>query len=340
MLLILSDARDEHVRYLRPYLDLRGGRYRWIDPGDFPVRATAAVEYGRGGVARRAVRYGGEWLDLDAVTAVWYRRPLPPQIDPRVAEPDYQRCAREVSESCLIGLADLLEARWLPGTPRAVHAAQDKMHQLGLASRLGLTVPRTLVTNDPGEMLRFHESCEGEVVVKLLHVVHAITHADGEKRVMFTYPLRRRDLVNRRTLRYAPMTFQEYVPKRLELRVTVVGERVFAAAIDSQASRSTRHDWRHYDCDRAGYAAHTLPDAVAERSARLVAAYGLRFGAIDLILTPSGDYVFLELNPNGQWSFAQELTGLPIADAIADELLGAADGPQASSPEGARAVTV
>jgi glutathione synthase/RimK-type ligase-like ATP-grasp enzyme len=119
--------------------------------------------------------------------------------------------------------------------------------------------------------------------------------------------------------------FQQYVPKRVELRVTVVGRRVFAAEIDSQASRSTRHDWRHYDDPNVQYRIHTLPPEMARACVRLVEALGLSFGAIDLIQTPEGKYVFLEINPNGQWGWIEDLTGLPISDAIADWLAGSGE---------------
>jgi len=145
-------------------------------------------------------------------------------------------------------------------------------------------------------------------------------HGPDGRRLMPTHPVERRDLANFRGLALAPMILQEYVPKRAELRVTVVGDRIFAALIDSQASRRTRHDWRHYDFDATAYSAHELPASVAAACRRLLAYFGLRFGAIDLVLTPNGDYVFLELNPVGQWAFIEDLTGMPIAAALAEDL--------------------
>jgi hypothetical protein len=38
-------------------------------------------------------------------------------------------------------------------------------------------------------------------------------------------------------------------------------------------------------------------------------------------VTPEGEWVFLEVNPNGQWAWLQDETGLPIASAIADALV-------------------
>jgi glutathione synthase/RimK-type ligase-like ATP-grasp enzyme len=119
------------------------------------------------------------------------------------------------------------------------------------------------------------------------------------------------------------MLFQAYVPKRSELRVTVVGERVFAAEIGSQATHHTRHDWRRYDMAHTPHTPHALPEPVARAAVALVRALGLVYGAIDLVLTPDGDYVFLEINPNGQYLWIEHLTGLPITAAIADHLIGA-----------------
>ena len=62
---------------------------------------------------------------------------------------------------------------------------------------------------------------------------------------------------------------------------------------------------------------HVLPVAEVRRCRALVRRLGLRFGAIDMVQTPSGEHVFLEINPNGQWLWIERATGLPIANAIA-----------------------
>jgi hypothetical protein len=122
-------------------------------------------------------------------------------------------------------------------------------------------------------------------------------------------------------VRYCPVTVQPYVDKRVELRVTVVGDRVFPVALDSQWTNHTRHDWRRGDHHHGRYAIHDLPPDHAQRCVELVRRLGLCFGAIDLILTPDGRYVFLEINPNGAWLWMQRTTGLPIGAAICDVLM-------------------
>ena len=63
-----------------------------------------------------------------------------------------------------------------------------------------------------------------------------------------------------------------------------------------------------------------MPDEIKKACVDLTKYYGLEFGAIDLVLTPEGNYVFLEINPNGQWAWIEVLTRLPISDAIANLL--------------------
>ena len=61
-------------------------------------------------------------------------------------------------------------------------------------------------------------------------------------------------------------------------------------------------------------------DAVADRLKELMRLLGLTFGGIDLVLTPDGDYVFLEVNPSGQWLWLDDKLTLGISDAIASWL--------------------
>src|SRR5439155_11640005 len=83
----------------------------------------------------------------------------------------------------------------------------------------------------------------------------------------------------------------------------------------------TKYDWRRYDLEQTPHLPHQLPDDVAQRCVALTERLGVRYGAVDLILTPDGRYVFLEINPNGQYLWIEELTGLPISDAIRDLLM-------------------
>ncbi len=115
--------------------------------------------------------------------------------------------------------------------------------------------------------------------------------------------------------------FQEWIPKAFDVRLTVVGDRCFAVAVHA-GSPEAEVDWRsRYDDLR--YEVCETPDEVRRSVVAYLRAFGLIFGAFDFSVTPDGRWWFLECNPAGQWGWIAEETGLPIAGAIADELVGA-----------------
>ncbi|MFB7739948.1 hypothetical protein ACFC08_37630 [Streptomyces sp. NPDC056112] len=114
--------------------------------------------------------------------------------------------------------------------------------------------------------------------------------------------------------------FQSWVDKDHEVRLTVVGERMFAAAIHA-GSDAAYEDWRS-DYGALTYTITTVPEQVAEGMRRLMDRLQLRYGAADFIVGPQGRWTFLEVNPCGQWDWIQGATGLPIAEAVADDLQG------------------
>ncbi len=110
-----------------------------------------------------------------------------------------------------------------------------------------------------------------------------------------------------------PCFFQRNIAKRHELRVTVIGDKVFAARIHSQDDPRTAIDCRDMSAE-IRYEKAALPAKIERRCLDLVRSYGLTFGALDIIVTPNEDYVFLEMNPVGQFLFVQEL--VPELDMI------------------------
>jgi hypothetical protein len=102
--------------------------------------------------------------------------------------------------------------------------------------------------------------------------------------------------------------------------ITLHSKGNLAAEIDSQATNHTRHDWRRYDHDHTPIRPHALPPMQAELCRRLVRRLGLAYGAIDLIVAPDGRHVFVEINPNGQYLWIEDATGLPITEAVCELL--------------------
>lgn len=117
----------------------------------------------------------------------------------------------------------------------------------------------------------------------------------------------------------APVIFQEYIPVEADLRITVIDDQIFAGAIYT-GSTSYEVDFR-MAMGEAEMAAFDVPKPLVRQLVDYVRRLRLTYGAIDMRLTPNGDYVFLEINPSGQWLFVEQRTGLPITDALAGLLM-------------------
>ena len=105
--------------------------------------------------------------------------------------------------------------------------------------------------------------------------------------------------------------------------MTAVGDKTFACRIDSQAQQDDtgKIDWRQGYGHGISWSVFDLPEDIARKCLAYLRRMGLNFGCFDFIVTPSGEYVFLECNPNGQWLWVELETGLPISRAIAEFLI-------------------
>lgn len=319
MILVVTAPGDPHADRVARLLAARSVPFAVFDPAEFPGRATISLSVETEGVAG-SVTWSGGSVRLVDVGVVWLRKPGVPAADPSVTDPLARRTIADLAGVVLDDAWALLGCPWVAAPPHVLGRAGRKALQLALARQLGFDVPSTLLSNAPDEFLELHRRSDGRLVSKLPGR-SALSAPDGDF-CRFTEVVSTRDVAYAGDVRLSPMIFQSYVPKRIELRVTVVGDEVFAAEIHSQESNHTRYDWRRYDHGRTGHAVHVLPGAVADRCRALVTALGLRYGAIDFVVTPEERYVFLELNPNGQYLWIEELTGLPITAAVADLLTG------------------
>jgi glutathione synthase/RimK-type ligase-like ATP-grasp enzyme len=137
---------------------------------------------------------------------------------------------------------------------------------------------------------------------------------------VYTSIVKEEDLQDAESLRYCPIVFQEQIPKQQELRVVYVNGNVFVGALNADVYAAAI-DWRKPGVEVGAWQHHQLPDEVVSRLKAFMEKFGLLFGALDFIVTPSGEYVFLEINPLGEWGMLEKDLNLPIASAIADVLL-------------------
>ena len=311
MILIITQSRDDHVEFL--YNRLTESKKKHIvrfNTEDFPMLTSIILS------DSPSIEIEGTKYLLRNFSSVWYRRPIDPIIANVIKNSTARKYALDECWNMLKALWNGMNwALWV-NEPSKIREANHKWHQSFIAREFGFLYPQTLITNNPYEARLFCKMFD-HAIVKPVFTSH-FESSDGWK-MIYTNPISFDDMrIN--DLELAPATFQEYIPKKIELRVTVVDKKVFACAIESQANEKTKDDWRHYDLDHTPHYPFNLPDYIKEMCIKIVNYYGLKFGAIDLILTPKDEYYFLELNPNGQWAWIENITGLPIFSAIIDLL--------------------
>lgn len=315
--LVLTREIDIAADGVLDILEVRGIPYFRLNAEEFPQRASLTCESDDSGFKVRLSKARG-FISLDTIYSVWYRQPVDYFVDPSITDPAFKRFAELESRHAIIGsLMTDPNILWM-NTPSATHNASYKLYQLFTARKVGFTIPNTLVTNHPGSAEAFYTANQSNVIAKTLST--PLLRQDYRPFAMYSHFVTGEDLNLFGDLVLAPCQLQGYVDKLVEIRAIVVGREVFAAEIHSQVLEESRHDWRRAKVSDLPHLIHELPADVSQKCVDVVGALGLSYGALDLIFSPGDEYVFLEVNPMGQWHWIEKLTGLPISQSIASFL--------------------
>lgn len=319
VLIVTFSQDNESISLVIKALENMGKKAFRFDTDRFPTEVK--VDLYSGDKKAEIITDGEQRLELKEVSSVWYRRmrygqKLPQEMDSQLREASLKECRLS-----LRGMIASLPGFHLDPITH-VDRANHKQLQLQVAQKLGLLIPRTLTSNHPEAVKQFAQDCQATGIVTKMLSQFAIYGENKQEMVVFTSPVTDEDLDNLDGLQFCPMTFQENVPKTLELRITIVGEQIFTAAINSQQLEGATHDWR-----KEGRALHQkwqtydLPKTIEKQLLELMKYFGLNYGAIDMIVTPDERYIFLEINPVGEF-FWLELYAprFPISQAIAEIL--------------------
>lgn len=324
-ILIVTNSVDLHADLVAQKLASRAQPPFRINLDAFPRDYSFDIEFARGEWLGRLVHLpSNDAVAVGEIGAVWLRKPAPFHFASDDLSPQERAYAEMETEHVLFSMLYSLRCYWM-SHPLSIRGALWKGEQLQRASRMGFRVPRSVISNQPASVRRFQSGIAGDMIFKAMS--SAALAAD-------VVPQSQRVIAGLRTTRVTdeddgmldavrelPSLFQEYVPKQYELRVTVIGGETFAARIYSQDDERTATDFRDMSAD-IRYRAERLSAALARRCVELVHSYGLTFGALDLIVTPADEVVFLENNPVGQFLFVEQLVPeLKMLDAVAGRLI-------------------
>lgn len=303
MILLWGIPSESPVERVAVALAARHARVFVLNQRHLP--ATACDWHVAGGAARGTLTVGGVSVALEDIRGV-YVRSMDPQFVPEMtrATPDV-RAAAQAAHEAFATWCDIAPAR-VVNRLSAMGSNSSKPYQARIIARHGFLVPETLVTNDPSLVRAFAER-HGTIVYKSVSGVRSIVRRFGPE-----------DASRLDRLRVCPVQFQQCVAGA-HVRVHVVGDRVFATAIDSPA---VDYRYAHRDGLDADLQVCDLDDDVAERCVRLADGLDLAFAGIDLCRTADGDWYCFEANPSPGFSYFESATGQPIADAVAAYLVG------------------
>lgn len=313
MILIVASETDPNVSGVAKSLRAMGEEVAFLDHA-----APSVLEFRMNNSGIDLLRLGD--AEISDAALVWYRTKLSCDPFPRDEEAaiHYQR---ETSWRDAIQNLLLLLDRRVVNTLSSVKRAEFKLLQLKTATDVGFRIPPTLISNDYNSLCKW-VGTQGDVVLKALGnpEIPDMSAESGSSTIMTTR-ISAELLANAEdSVRIAPSFLQAEVPKLFELRVVVHGEQMFAFRIDSQAQEFTKVDWRYgatLDCFDVIDLDPILRDGIADYMLKM----DLFAGHFDFIRVPDGAYVFLECNPQGWFSWLDDLCGGDISTSIAEELV-------------------
>jgi glutathione synthase/RimK-type ligase-like ATP-grasp enzyme len=311
--LIITNDDDRHADVVVRELNKRHVPVFRFHPQDFPHACSISIEIQDGEIAGE-IATPSRTVALQDICAAWFRRPSRRSSETRsVPSTQIDDYIQQQSAATIKTLYQSLQTLWVCD-PYKLQRAEIKALQLAEASRAGLKTPHTLISNRSTTAATFIDRL-GETACAIKPLNPLGMKLEEAYRFPFTtilpkgYPLD--------TVALAPNIFQPYVPKAAELRCVVIGKKIFSVKINSQANTSTSKDWRAGECQLEPF---SLPEQVEASLLRLTDSFDINFASLDMILTPEGEFVFLDLNPNGAWLWLELELGLPLVASMADLL--------------------
>lgn len=308
--LVLAREFDPTADAVITALGDRGVAVLRTDLSDFPTRLRL-----------EARMCGGRWsgrlwnnahsVRLEGIRAIWHRAPSTYRFPDTLSAAVREFCYREAKLG-LGGVLAALPVLWANHPNRCADAI-FKPYQWQLATDCGLTVADTVITNDPAAAGEFLAERPGQAITKALGPA-GITE-NGQTRVAYTRRITPADTHDLGAVAATATVLQQFVPKAFEVRLTVIGHRMFPIAIHADSPQA-RIDWRS-DPHALRYEPIELPASVADAVSRYLARAGLRYAGLDFVVTPEGRWVMLEANSGPQFGWLEAATGMPIVAAMA-----------------------
>lgn len=313
--LIISNKSDVTSDFIVKRLKERNIDFYRFNTEDLTVTCSVTIDYYNNNftlidlISKRK-------FDLNKFSSIYFRRPEIPSINTLDIDNAERQFLKNEIAYTLEGIYKILRNAYWVSPIYAIRVAENKIYQLELAKSLGFKIPDSIITNSYTDFIKFYERNDRTCIIK--PIKSGLIEDKNNSRVVFTSLLEEKP-ISRKQFAISPNFFQEHIHKKGDVRVTMVGNKAFATLIHSQGNPQTQIDWRRGE-NLLNHTKIELPSSILNNCLRLISMLNLRFGAIDLILDANDDYVFLEINPNGQWAWIEKQTGYEISNEIVNLL--------------------
>lgn len=298
LILIKTVARDYHALVVAAALRELG-----CDPHIFSQSSLpGAGDFSIGGDwDDPEISAGGRSFLASSVKSFWNRRTARDFNFPPYAHPADHAHIEGSFSAALTGMDEILGDAFNVNPPAAAKLTSNKINQLRHARASGLLAPPTLITSDLVAVQAFQER-HGALCMKPLSVYYW-KDVDTIRATMTRQVVA--EQLDVRAVSLVPAIYQPYVAKAYEVRLAVMGRTFIATRIGHLAGSAGEVDWRTDNSylDRLGSV--DTPDAVKKSARALMDRLGLKYGAFDFIVTPTGEWVFLEVNQGGQFAWQE-----------------------------------
>jgi glutathione synthase/RimK-type ligase-like ATP-grasp enzyme len=319
MILILSNKWDVTVDFVVKELQSREYPYLRLNTEDLP-ELSVTTDLSDFSVT---VEKEGDTVNIsEEVGVVWYRRPGKPfEFTEEKPDQGTVEYIREQWSAWLKSLQTIPGIKWV-NHPTDNDRMESKIHQLRLADNLGFRTPKTVVSNEGSDIVEMFEQRDGAVISKAL--ASPLINASDQEEFVFSQYLDEPPAEDDESLEVCPTIFQEPLLPKIDYRVTVIGDTVLPVKIEGEDGEKVPVDWRTEKED-VRFVEEDLPKHIENLCRRYVDEAGLVFGAIDLVKTDD-EFVFLEINPNGEWGWLQKPWDIPVAENLTELLIRHDDG--------------
>ena len=254
----------------------------------------------------------GEWsisnncfrVTSEDIYSIYYRKPMLPDLS--IYDPQYHLMIQRDIIAVINGIVDCFLGKVLT-KPSILRKTENKIYQLMYASRNGFNIPQSYIGNSSSACTKYK---------KYKSIIKPIT--TGKTYGKNGWELYQTNLFKEidEDIRFTPVYLQDYISKQFEVRITIIGRKLYPVRIDTE----NQVDWRA-DYQNHRYTLITCPDDIITKCYKLMEDFNLGFGAFDFIVTPENEWIFLEVNPNGQWLWLEQSLKLDISKKIVEYLI-------------------